>query len=218
MFEVNIGKTPAILQKRFRYVMRWSDPRTWGTDLPPIDDDLVHVPPGMHLLVDQTTPILEGIIVENGTIEFSNERDMVVSAEFITLRGGEFIAGTEEDDYDYKLTFVMYGNYYSPQQPMFGNKGIGCLECKFSMIGKKRTPTWTLLNTTVNPDENIITVKEPVDWKVGESIVIASTSYNHNEAEERVITDVINQTMIILDRPLLYKHYAGSESHNGDIL
>ncbi len=125
---------------------------------------------------------MEGIIVENGTIEFSNERDMVVSAEFITLRGGEFIAGTEEDDYDYKLTFVMYGNYYSPQQPMFGNKGIGCLECKFSMIGKKRSPTWTVLNRTVNPDENIITVKEPVDWKVGESIVIASTSYNHNEA------------------------------------
>jgi hypothetical protein len=52
MFEVNIGGIPAVIQKRFRYVMRWSDPRTWGTDLPPIDDDLVHVPPGMHLLVD----------------------------------------------------------------------------------------------------------------------------------------------------------------------
>jgi hypothetical protein len=52
MFEVNVGKTPAVLQKRFRYVMRWSDPRTWGTDLPPIDDDLVYVPHGMHLLLD----------------------------------------------------------------------------------------------------------------------------------------------------------------------
>lgn len=51
-FEVLIGGIPAILQKRFRYVMRWSDHRTWGTDLPPINDDLVYVPPGMHLLVD----------------------------------------------------------------------------------------------------------------------------------------------------------------------
>ncbi len=51
-FSVLIGGIPSILQKRFRYVMRWSDPRTWGTDLPPIADDLVYVPPGMHLLVD----------------------------------------------------------------------------------------------------------------------------------------------------------------------
>jgi hypothetical protein len=43
-FDVNIGGKTAILQARFRYVMRWSDPRTWGTDLPPIDKDLVYVP------------------------------------------------------------------------------------------------------------------------------------------------------------------------------
>jgi hypothetical protein len=51
-FIVNIGDSPAILQATFRYVMRWSDIRTWGTDLPPIDGDLVYVPKGMHLLVD----------------------------------------------------------------------------------------------------------------------------------------------------------------------
>jgi hypothetical protein len=51
-FTVMIGSIPAITQKSFRYVLRWSDPRTWGTDLPPIADDLVYVPPNMHLLVD----------------------------------------------------------------------------------------------------------------------------------------------------------------------
>lgn len=188
--------------------MRWSDPRTWGTDLPPIDDDLVYVPQGMHLLVDQTTPILEGIIVENGTIEFSDESDMTVSAGFITLRGGEFIAGTEDNDYDHKLTFIMYGNYFGPQQPMFGNKGIGCLECKFSMIGKKRTPTWTMIASSINAGENQLTVIEDVDWQVGEHIVVASTSYNHNEAEERVITLISGRT-ITVDKAFKYGHYSG---------
>lgn len=51
-FKVMIGGIPAITQKQFRYVMRWSDHRTWGTDLPPVKDDLVYVPHGMHLLVD----------------------------------------------------------------------------------------------------------------------------------------------------------------------
>jgi cell migration-inducing and hyaluronan-binding protein len=215
---VLIGGIPAITEKKFRYVMRWSDHRTWGTDLPPVDDDLVYVPPGMHLLVDQTTPILEGIIVENGTIEFSNERDMVVSAEFITLRGGEFIAGTEEDDYDYKLTFVMYGNYYSPQQPMFGNKGIGCLECKFSMIGKKRSPTWTMIDATIKKGDSSFTVIEDVDWQVGEHIVVASTSYDHNEAEEMIITAISSRT-ITVDKPFVYGHYAGVEKYGAsDVL
>lgn len=67
-FSVKIGGIPAITQKKFRYVMRWTDTRTWGTDLPPVDDDLVYVPKGMHLLVDTSTPILKGIVVENGTI------------------------------------------------------------------------------------------------------------------------------------------------------
>lgn len=52
VFQVNIGEIPAILKDSFRYVLRWSDPRTWGTDLPPVNGDLVYVPLGMHLLVD----------------------------------------------------------------------------------------------------------------------------------------------------------------------
>ena len=49
--------------KGFDYVLRWSDIRTWGTDLPPVDGDLVHVPKGMCLYVDQSTPNLLGIAV-----------------------------------------------------------------------------------------------------------------------------------------------------------
>ena len=71
-FKVIIGSIRAITKANFRYVLRWSDHRTWGTDLSPVNDDLVYVPKGMHLLVDQSTPILKGIIVENGTIEFSD--------------------------------------------------------------------------------------------------------------------------------------------------
>lgn len=48
----------------------------------------------MHLFVDQSTPVLEGILVENGTITFSDEVDMVVSATFISVIGGRFVAGT----------------------------------------------------------------------------------------------------------------------------
>ena len=93
-FTVTIGTYNAILLDKFTYIMRWSDSRTWGVDIPPIDGDLVFIPKGMSLLVDQSTPVLLAIVVEGGNLIFSDEKDMVVQAGFITMNGGTFIAGT----------------------------------------------------------------------------------------------------------------------------
>ena len=84
--------------------MAWSDKRTWGTDMPPIEGDLVVVPENMALYVDQTTPVLEGILVNGGKLIFADENsDIKVHTGFITLHGGEFVAGTEEKPYQSKL-------------------------------------------------------------------------------------------------------------------
>lgn len=120
------------------YVLKWSDPTTWGTDLPPIDGDLVYVPAGMTLLVDQDTPQLEGIAVQNGTIIFANNTNITVKAGFITVVGGKFIAGTEQHQLTSNLTIELYGGYYGAQQPMAGNKGIFCYECNLSIFGRFR--------------------------------------------------------------------------------
>lgn len=167
-FDVILGPHKAIINDKFEYVMRWSDIRTWGTDLPPVEGDLVYVPQGMTLLVDQDTPILAGIVVENGKLIFADEKDMTISTYLITLNGGEFRAGTEDKPYQHKLTFVMYGSYYGKQQPMFGNKGIGCMNCKFSMYGVPRPYTWSVITSTIAINDNTLTVRDPVDWKVGE--------------------------------------------------
>lgn len=84
------------------------------------------------------------------------------------MNGGRFIAGTETAPLHSKLTFILYGNYYGKQLPMFGNKGIGCLNCKFSMYGRPRTPTWTTIAATISPGATAFTVSEDVDWQAGE--------------------------------------------------
>ena len=93
---------------------------------------------------------------------------MTVSAGFITMNGGTFIAGTQQHPHLSNLNFVMYGDYYGKQQPMFGNKGIGCLNCKFSMYGKPRSMTWTTISATINPGDTTLTLTDIVDWQVGE--------------------------------------------------
>ena len=113
--------------------------------MPPVQNDLVYVPKGMSLFVDVSPPFLEGIIVEDGSLIFADEGDLEIHTNFITINKGQFIAGTEEEPYQHQLIFVMYGHYYGKQQPIFGNKGIGCRECTFSMHGRVRTKTWTTL-------------------------------------------------------------------------
>lgn len=87
-FMVTVGGRNAIVKENFEYVLRWSDIRTWGTDMPPEEGDLVHVPKGMTLFVDQTTPRLEGIIVEDGKLIFADEGDMEIHAGVITINKG----------------------------------------------------------------------------------------------------------------------------------
>jgi hypothetical protein len=102
----------------------------------------------------------------------------------------------------------MYGSYYGKQQPMFGNKGIGCMNCKFSMYGIPRPVTWTVITATINPSDTTLTVQDTVDWAVGESIVVASTDFDHNQAEQRTITAISGKT-ITVDQPFNNKHFSG---------
>ncbi len=147
-------------------MLKWSDARTWGVDLPPIDGDLVYVPAGMTLLIDQDTPDLLGIASQSATIVFPTNQDITVRAGFITIVGGSFIAGKESAPLLGNLKIILSGNYYGKQQPTFGNKGIGCLDCKFSMYGKPRV-TWTTISSTISAGNTSFTVSSDVDWQVG---------------------------------------------------
>lgn len=92
-FKVSVNGSSAFINRSFFYVLKWSDSRTWGVDLPPIDGDLIYVPAGMTLLVDQNTPNLLGIAAQNSTIIFPNDKDITLTAGFITMVGSSFIAG-----------------------------------------------------------------------------------------------------------------------------
>ena len=111
----------------------------------------------------------------------------------------------------------MYGGYYGAQLPIFGNKVIGCLECFLSMHGEVRTTTWTQLETTASAGSSTLTVQDSVDWRVGEEIVVASSSFNHRHAEQRTITAISGKT-ITVDSPFNYKHFAGVETYGNDHL
>ena len=83
----------------FRYVSKWSDDQTWGSDLAPVEGDAIEIPKGQHLLVDvDSTPKLSFVVVE-GSLIFAPEADenheRTFEAQYVMVRNGYFEAGTE---------------------------------------------------------------------------------------------------------------------------
>jgi hypothetical protein len=208
----------------FRYVMMWSEDVTWGGEFAPMYLETVYVPAGLNLLVDvDSTPVLNAVIVE-GSIIFAPDADpnheRYFDAHYIFLNGGTMEVGTEEFPYTSKVTITMHGTVYSPYLPIYGNKVLAVRFGVLDMHGIERSPTWTLLETTVMPGENQVTLAEAVDWQPGEEVAIAATGYDGREGEKRTITAVDNsdpsKPVLTFDEPLEHKHFAAIESFGGE--
>ena len=133
-----------------------------------MEGESVHVPAGLHLLVDvDSTPILNAVIVE-GSLIFPPNNDpnhhRTFDAHYIFVKSGLMEVGTEEFPYTSKLTITMYGNKQSPEIPIYGNKCIAVREGTLDFHGAPRTPTWTELATTANAGATTITLNTAVDW------------------------------------------------------
>lgn len=206
----------------FFYVKKWSDPETWGDDIPPQEGDSVHIPSGCNVLFDiPASPILNLVNIEGGLIflpvenESDPNYDRYFSAHNIMVRNGFLQAGTKEFPYTSKLTITLYGEEYDPYIPLYGNKVLAIRYSRLDMHGQERVRTWTDLKFTANAGESLIILNDmngdDLDWQVGEEIVIASTDYEGRNSEKKVITSISATTtnpVIGLDSPLDFTHFA----------
>jgi hypothetical protein len=172
----------------FRYCSPWSSDTTWGGEFAPLEMESVYIPAGFNLLVDvDKTPQLNAVIVEGSLIfapdEKNPDHERFFDARYIFVHKGYMEVGTEEFPYTSKITITMHGDISDPYLPIYGNKVIGVREGVLDMHGIKREPAWSVLDTTVEAGGKQITISEKVDWKVGEELAIASTSYNPREGE-----------------------------------
>ena len=81
--------------------------------------------------------------------------------------------------------------------------------------GTVRNKTWTTLSTTAAAGTNILRLTDPVDWKVGELVGIASSTYSYNNSECLRISQVIDSQTFKLNDSLAYTHYSAIETHDG---
>ena len=178
---------------------------------------MVYIPAGLHLLVDvDSTPVLSAVLVEGSLIFPSGPTEShlrTFDSHYVLIKGGYFEAGTEHFPYTSQLQITMHSIKTDPELPIFGNKVIAVYGGVLDFHGVPRYPTWTMLDITSDIGSDTLTIIEQVDWKIGDRIVIAPTSYYNYEAEEVTIVSIDrtnpSKPILTIDPPLLFKHFAG---------
>jgi hypothetical protein len=207
----------------YRYANYWSDIDTWSGEFKPQDGNTVVIPQGQTLIFDEdSSPVLKAVLVQGAFIfapDTNPAHERTFDAEYIFIdKGATLEIGTEEFRYTSKLTITMHGTRESPQLPVYGNKGIFVRHGQLDIHGVKREHTWTELKTTLAAGSDTATLNVKTDWAAGERIVVAPTDFEVDHAEEFTIVSVDNSgatTVLKLDRPAMYKHFAGSKDYTG---
>ncbi|MCP3974819.1 MAG: hypothetical protein GY720_10025 [bacterium] len=178
-------------------VVNWSEAfPTTGT---------VTIPVGTTAVLD-THLDLTGMIV-NGTVRCGN-RNVQIDARYI-LVNGTFRCGSHDNRFTKNLTITLTGSGNGDHHG-FGDKYFTVAGGKLNLHGQDRV-AWTRLTATAPKGAATLRL-ENHDWKVGDLIVIASTDFRPEQAEEFRIT-AVNGNRVTVDHPLDYMHYCGTETY-----
>ena len=182
----------------------WSDSSIWSEGDVPEAGDIVTIREGVDVVLDVSPPGLNGVNI-NGKLSFSNDADLELTTEWVTLTG-ELEIGTLVDPHTANATITLTDN--NPGEDLMagmGDRGIMIVGGTLNLHGDT-THTWTQLAETAEAGSTRIEVLDASGWEVGDQIVLASTDFNPRQAETRFIR-AIDGNEIRLDEPLQYMHF-----------
>jgi cell migration-inducing and hyaluronan-binding protein len=182
---------------------RWSDPAAWAPAAAPVAGGGVHVPAGRTILLDVSPPALSRLRID-GTLIVPRDAEVTLAATEVHVHG-IVRAGTADAPITGRFVLTLLGPEAPDHQPV-GAKALavfpgGTLE----LHGAPRT-TWTRLAATADAGATTLQFSASPGWRVGERVVVASTDFDANHAEEAVITGVAGAS-ITLDRALRWRHW-----------
>jgi len=188
---------------------RWSDASTWPDKKVPSKDAAVTIDKDMNVVLDVSPPALRSLTI-NGKLSFADNKDLELTTEWIMVHG-ELEIGTEAKPHTRKATITLTDNVKDEDMSGMGgtndrsDRGIMMMGGTLNLHGN-RTNSWTKLSKTAEAGSNSIEVLNAAGWRVGDSIVLASTDFDPHQAERRTISAIRGNT-ITLDKKLDNMHF-----------
>jgi len=167
----------------------------------------VTIPVGTTAILD-TNLDLTGLTI-NGTVKCGNT-SVAIDARYI-LVNGTLRCGSHANRFTKTLTITLTGNGNSDFHG-YGDKYLVVAGGNLNLHGARRV-SWTRLTATAAKGATTLQVANH-DWKVNDAIVIASTDFRPEQAEEVRIT-AVNGNTVTIDQPLEYMHYCDTETYRG---
>ena len=194
----------------------WNNNSTWSNGQVPTTIDDVIIPNGIRVTLSGTMEA-RSVSVSGILSPFNLTTDFELITEGVMIQdGGLMQVGSVANPYTANGIVTLTGT--DPNGVLMGNafmgtKLIGVMpNARLELHGIVKK-TWTQLNATASAGATSITLKETIDWEIGDEIVIASTDFDPHQAEKRTITSV-SGTTIGLDAPLTYMHWGVEQIYN----
>ncbi|XP_052805044.1 fibrocystin-L-like isoform X2 [Mya arenaria] len=205
----------------FSYIDVWSSTFTWGGGPLPEAGDMVVVPTGMTLLLDMDTPILAFLLIQGGKLIF-DDKDVELQSKIIMITdGGLLQVGTVDEPFQDKAIITLHGHHRDKELPIYGTKVLAVRNGSLELHGIGVPLTWTRLESTSNAGDNTLTLVDPVEWSIGDEIVIASTGHRHtqSENEKKTIQSISSdKRTLTLNEPLEAVHVGTEETFDGTLV
>lgn len=184
--------------------LRWSDPATWA-GRPPGRSDIVHVPAGRSLLIDQDVDVAALLLHGSATVA---PRDIAIrTAGILVAHGGSLRAGEPDRPFQHRLTVTLCQSAKVEAMVGVGGKFLVAAEGGTIEMNGTRRVGWSILADTVFPGGVVLKLTEPVDWRVGDRLVIASGGADLPLVEERVVVALASDRLkVTLEQPLKHRH------------
>lgn len=194
---------------RMEPLRTWNDPATWADGTVPDAEDYVFIPEGAAICLEgdvhaKSIRVHRELLAGPTAITVTTYGVMVMDAP------GKLEVGRHRTPFENEFTLTIIGGASDNLMMGQGTKflmsmGGGTIELHGTL-----QISWTKLNATASPGSTSLTLAEPVQWRVGNQVVIASSERDRDQAEVRTITSRQAPYRVTLDALLLYRHHGGA--------
>ncbi|AKJ31141.1 G8 domain-containing protein [Caldimonas brevitalea] len=179
------------------HALAWSQPSTWGGQLPTAGVEVV-IPAGKIITLDTDTPPLAGLRIE-GTLRFAR-RNVALTAGYIDVTGALEI-GTADEPYTQQAVITLTG---APRTPNDGvSRGLNVRGGRLEIHGAAPQPVWTRLAAHATAGTTSLQLNDTTTgWRAGDRVAIAPTDFYGATATERLTLSAAGGTQLTLSTPL----------------
>ncbi|SEW44380.1 G8 domain-containing protein [Cognatiyoonia koreensis] len=199
----------------------WDDPDTWYQGNIPGDGSRVLIPEGVHVHYDFESDARIFTLRVDGELEFATDTDSkLVVDTFVASPTSKLVMGTEDNpvdaDVNIDIIFANNGAINVDWDPMLLSRGL-IAHGEVSIHGTEKDSHEKVIEDPMAGDKSVTFAEAPTGWAVGDTIVIAGTTYEGyydwqpavgyipSQDEVRVISSIDGNT-IHFDEPLEFDH------------